>query len=226
MVYDGGTITMLQDALIKCLEGKTSFEEVYRTIEIENEDDDNYENEMATEIKDSIPAAVVETESDDLLEEGPKKNTENDISNVISAPAFTAADFMSEEEKKEAGLIPAEDENAENKDGENKEQNQDAKPTQAVQAVQPVKPIEQPQTNPSAQPGQAQTAQVVQAIQPIQSVAQIQATQAQPTTQAQSTVQVQPVVQTAAQNTTATQSVQQIQPIQPVQPVQPVAKPE
>ena len=226
MVYDGGTITMLQDALIKCLEGKTSFEEVYRTIEIENEDDDNYENEMATEIKDSIPAAVVETESDDLLEEGPKKNTENDISNVISAPAFTAADFMSEEEKKEAGLIPAEDENAENKDGENKEQNQDAKPTQAVQAVQPVKPIEQPQTNPSAQPGQAQTAQVVQAIQPIQPVAQIQATQAQPTTQAQSTVQVQPVVQTAAQNTTATQSVQQIQPIQPVQPVQPVAKPE
>ena len=36
-VYGSGTITMLQDALIKCLEGKTSFEEVYRNIEIENE---------------------------------------------------------------------------------------------------------------------------------------------------------------------------------------------
>ena len=55
MVYDGNTITMLQDALIKCLEGLTSFEEVYRNIEIENESDDNYENEIADEIKNSIP---------------------------------------------------------------------------------------------------------------------------------------------------------------------------
>ena len=52
MVYSGNTITMLQDALIKCLDGITSFEEVYRTIEIENEDEDNYENEMIA-IKDN-----------------------------------------------------------------------------------------------------------------------------------------------------------------------------
>ena len=64
MVYSGGTITMLQDALIKCLEAKTSFEEVYRTIEIENEDDDNYENEIATEIVNSIPKdSLANTES-------------------------------------------------------------------------------------------------------------------------------------------------------------------
>ena len=64
MVYSGGTITMLQDALIKCLEAKTSFEEVYRTIEIENEDDDNYENEIATEILNSIPKdSLANTES-------------------------------------------------------------------------------------------------------------------------------------------------------------------
>ena len=50
LVYSGNTITMLQDALIKCLDGKTSFEEVYRTIEIENEDDDNYENELNQEL--------------------------------------------------------------------------------------------------------------------------------------------------------------------------------
>ena len=43
MVYTGKTITMLQDALGKALEGLTSFDEVYRIIEIEN-DDDNYEN--------------------------------------------------------------------------------------------------------------------------------------------------------------------------------------
>ena len=93
MVYDGGTITMLQDALIKCLEGKTSFEEVYRTIEIENEDDDNYENEMATEIKESVPVEAVVVESDDLLDAPVIKNTENDISSLMSAPAFSAADF-------------------------------------------------------------------------------------------------------------------------------------
>ena len=68
MVYTGKTITMLQDALIKCIEGFTSFEEVYRTIEIENEDDDNYENEIATEIKDSIPVEKVEPENDGLYE--------------------------------------------------------------------------------------------------------------------------------------------------------------
>lgn len=93
MVYSGNTITMLQDALIKCLEGKTSFEEVYRNIEIENEDDDNYENEMATIIKDSIPKDDYVPESDDLLDTPTKKNTENDISSVIVPPAFTAADF-------------------------------------------------------------------------------------------------------------------------------------
>ena len=63
MVYDGNTITMLQDALIKCLEGKTSFEEVYRNIEIENEDDDNYENEMVNEIKEAIAEEEKKVES-------------------------------------------------------------------------------------------------------------------------------------------------------------------
>ena len=93
MVYSGNTITMLQDALIKCLEGKTSFEEVYRNIEIENEDDDNYENEMATEIKESVPVQEEVVESDDLLETTNTDKT-NDISNMITPPAFTAADFQ------------------------------------------------------------------------------------------------------------------------------------
>ena len=205
MVYDGGTITMLQDALIKCLEGKTSFEEVYRTIEIENEDDDNYENEIATEIKDTIPEAPVETSSDDLLDEGAKKNTENDISNVIEAPAFTAADFMSEEEKKEAGLIPTEEEG---KEGEKKEEGKDgdkASTTAAPQAVQPVKPIATPN-----------------AVTPAQ-VAEVQkTTQTQPVAAAQSTLKTQPIVGVAAGNSTATQSVSTVAAVQPVATVQPV----
>ena len=99
MVYDGNTITMLQDALIKCLEGKTSFEEVYRNIEIENEDDDNYENEMATDIMESVPVEEVQEESDDLLDTPVNKNTENDISSMITPPAFTAADFADQPEQ-------------------------------------------------------------------------------------------------------------------------------
>ena len=102
MVYDGNTITMLQDALIKCLEGKTSFEEVYRNIEIENEDDDNYENEMATEIKESIPVEPVEEESDDLLDTPKTKSDENDISAVITPPSFSAADFADTPEEAQA----------------------------------------------------------------------------------------------------------------------------
>ena len=91
MVYGGKTITMLQDALIKCLDGKTSFEEVYRNIEIENEDDDNYENEIATEIEASIPQEEepVEDNSDDFGVET-KRSEEGTI---VLPPSFTAADF-------------------------------------------------------------------------------------------------------------------------------------
>ena len=91
MVYSGNTITMLQDALIKCLQGSTTFEEVYRTIEIENEDDDNYENEIATEIKAAIPKEEIVKESNDLLETN-KTNTTNDI--PVQQPIYKAADFQ------------------------------------------------------------------------------------------------------------------------------------
>ena len=79
MVYTGKTITMLQDALIKCLEGLTSFEEVYRTIEIENEDDDNYENEIATEIQDSVPEEEVVVEDNDSLIDEPAQGTNSQL---------------------------------------------------------------------------------------------------------------------------------------------------
>ena len=84
MVYTGKTITMLQDALIKCLEGQTTFEEVYRTIEIENEDDDNYENEMAEEIKAKLAvleeqAAAVVNDTNSLEEASVTSNEEGTI---------------------------------------------------------------------------------------------------------------------------------------------------
>ncbi len=81
MVYTGKTITMLQDALIKALEGKTTFEEVYRVIEIENEDDENYEQEIA----EIAPPPAVEEEvqvSDDLLEI--PVDTENNLEQQVA----------------------------------------------------------------------------------------------------------------------------------------------
>ncbi|MBQ6497908.1 MAG: Flp pilus assembly complex ATPase component TadA [Bacilli bacterium] len=235
MVYDGGTITMLQDALIKCLEGKTTFEEVYRTIEIENEDDDNYENEIATEIKDTIPEAPPEISSDDLLDDGTKKNTENDISNVIEAPAFTAADFMSEEEKKEAGLIPAEEEKKEGDKAKEGEEAKEGKTKPATpekptaQPVAPVQPVAKVQSVGQAQP-QSQTpensvtpiAQVlpVAAVAPVASIDP--STQTKPAAEAQTTLNNQPIVQTAAQNSMGTESVQKVQPVAPVNPVKPI----
>ncbi len=103
MVYTGKTITMLQDALIKCLQGQTSFEEVYRNIEIENEDDDNYENEMATEIKDSIPTDDEVEVSDDLLETPIQKNK---TSEVLVAPSFSPLDFADKPEENKAAPPP------------------------------------------------------------------------------------------------------------------------
>ena len=92
MVYSNNTITMLQDALIKCLEGKTSFEEVYRTIEIENEENDNYEDEINNEIKVNAPKPEVQTtNSNDLLE------IANTVSDVVVPTTFTAKDFADPE---------------------------------------------------------------------------------------------------------------------------------
>jgi type IV pilus assembly protein PilB len=47
MVYTSNVITMLQDALGKVLDGQTNFEEVYRVIEIDSDDDENYSAELA-----------------------------------------------------------------------------------------------------------------------------------------------------------------------------------
>lgn len=95
LVYGKKTITMLQDALIKCLDGKTSFEEVYRTIEIENEDDDNYEEEVKVVAEQAPKEEPMEEESDDLL--GGSKG--NEIKLNVGMPPINEAP---EEENKEA----------------------------------------------------------------------------------------------------------------------------
>ena len=65
MVYTDNTITLLQDALGKALEGITSFDEVYRVIEIESEDGGHYDDEEAESETDQgntladIPTTVI-----------------------------------------------------------------------------------------------------------------------------------------------------------------------
>lgn len=88
MVYVGKTITMLQDALIKCLEGKTSFEEVYRNIEIENESDDNYESEIENEIKASAPVSEETVQTSNDLLETPVSST-NEVAAFANVPINT-----------------------------------------------------------------------------------------------------------------------------------------
>ena len=47
LVYTSNVITLLQDALYKVLDGTTSFEEVYRIIEIDSDINDDYGTELA-----------------------------------------------------------------------------------------------------------------------------------------------------------------------------------
>lgn len=63
MVYTNKTITMLQDALGKCIAGLTSFEEVYRVIEIESDPGEETEGYLTKTIDEeptieAIPAPV------------------------------------------------------------------------------------------------------------------------------------------------------------------------
>ena len=88
MVYTGKTISMLQDALIKCLNGDTSFEEVYNAIEIETEEGDNYEEEME-QVEENVPIVEEQKVSDDLLEE-PVAQGDSSVNVQVTIPELEA----------------------------------------------------------------------------------------------------------------------------------------
>lgn len=73
MVYTNKTITMLQDALGKCIAGLTSFEEVYRVIEIETDPEDGSENESLTKSMGEVVEAENDTTTDKKDEEPKEK---------------------------------------------------------------------------------------------------------------------------------------------------------
>ena len=88
MVYTGKTISMLQDALIKCYNGDTSFEEVYNAIEIETEEGDNYEEEME-QVEENAPVVEEQQVSDDLLEE-PVAQGDSSVNVQVTIPELEA----------------------------------------------------------------------------------------------------------------------------------------
>ena len=93
MIYTGKTISMLQDALIKAQNGETSFEEVYRTIEIENEDEDNYAEEIS-EVKDTKEEeeqVLNLPTGDDLLEDESSSKNKTPLTQAYSIPGINAA---------------------------------------------------------------------------------------------------------------------------------------
>lgn len=103
MIYNGNTITMLQDALIKALDGLTTFEEVYRTIEIENEDEDNYIQEITevTEQKEEEEQLVNLPTGDDLLADESGVKSVTPLTQTISIPGITSGPEAQTEEVKE-----------------------------------------------------------------------------------------------------------------------------
>ena len=89
LVYTSNVITLLQDGLDKVIDGVTSFEEIYKIIEIDFDGDDNYEAEL-TKVNQpsSIPNAKALNQmvtSSKIESATPINNVTNDVQNTKSA---------------------------------------------------------------------------------------------------------------------------------------------
>lgn len=106
MVYTNKTITMLQDALGKALDGITSFEEVYRVIEIESEDSGHYDTDTEVET-DNTTVIVKEKET----ETTPKTEAETEPVTVTETKPATIPQInmeVNEEETEPQTSAPVE----------------------------------------------------------------------------------------------------------------------
>ena len=75
MVYTKDVTTLLQDGLNKVLEGTTSFEEIYKLVEIDNELDNLYDQEIGSKI-DKTQEAEVQAEAAPEKKQDPFDKTE------------------------------------------------------------------------------------------------------------------------------------------------------
>ncbi len=76
MVYTSNVTTLLQDGLNKVLEGITTFEEIYRIIEIDIDDDDTYTN--VEEQNEEQNEEQIENENTEVQENTNNKQEDND----------------------------------------------------------------------------------------------------------------------------------------------------
>lgn len=99
MVYTSNVITLLQDGLEKILEGKTSFEEIYRIIEIDSDSNEDYAMEIAEankerkqiqkaeETKEQTNTEVVTNANSIISKSSPvQENTEDMTATIQTAP--------------------------------------------------------------------------------------------------------------------------------------------
>ena len=158
MVYTGKTISMLQDALIKCYNGDTSFEEVYNAIEIETEEGDNYEEEME-QVEENAPVVEEQQVSDDLLEE-PVAQGDSSVNVQVTIPELEAEkeeilkqmNGTQEGQAQPAEATPTETQPAEAPTEVPVTQPAEAQPTET-------QPAEAPTEVPATQPVEAQSAE-------------------------------------------------------------------
>ncbi len=226
MVYTNKTITMLQDALGKCIAGLTSFEEVYRVIEIESDPDDTSTGSSLTKSIDdeTAPNTVPETPKENEKDKEDNKETVQNNDTVVQPVTIPTP----KEPVKPTQVIPT-----------------PAAPVQPKPVEQPVQqdPTPQPATTKPVQPApQQMQAQVVNIDKNNSKVPVVNSetiakqtapvtktipTAVVPTQQVQKTVQ--PTVPVAQAPVPATQQPKQATPVQqpvkaPVAAKQPVQK--
>ena len=89
LVYKSDVITLLQDGLMKVINGDTTFEEIYRIIEIDSDSEESYGEELAQAQKESIQRQVEQQK----LKEQETVKTETASTNVTNSttPIMTQA---------------------------------------------------------------------------------------------------------------------------------------
>lgn len=130
MVYTNKTITMLQDALGKCIAGLTSFEEVYRVIEIETDPEDGSENESLTKSMGEDIETLV-----DKKDEETKKETSNETKEETKQEYSTPKIMKKIEEKLDDK--PIEEKNSEVKTVTEIKQKNKVEPNNNINVIKP-----------------------------------------------------------------------------------------
>ncbi len=93
LVYESDVITLLQDGLLKVLEGLTSFDEIYRIIEIDADIEEEYQKNKKQDTKEKSVEST-KSEVDDKKEE---KNEDNPIASEMNkATPTTIAEQLNE----------------------------------------------------------------------------------------------------------------------------------